>query len=354
MASRAQEIRSYLLENIPRHPKDIVAITSEAFAVTRMTVHRHLDRLLKDKKIIRTGTTRGATYFLKNSLDKTLIFEIQPGLKEDAVWQEYLQDEFSGLPDPVLEICAYGFAEIFNNALTHSEGKGVVVKTVWKKDSLELNIIDDGIGIFRKIQNALDLADEREGVLHLSKGKFTTDPERHSGEGLFFTSRVFDVFGLFSEGLFYCKDNLQDDWFLERRKRDKSKGTKVSMAIRFDTKRTLGDVVNFFSRTESELPLLDTTEIRVQLSKLEEEHYVSRSQAKRVLLGVEKFRRVVLDFKHVATVGQAFVDEVFRVFKSSHPEIEVDSVNANENVRFMIEKSLPDSFGPLTGAVSPV
>ena len=79
MATRAQEIRRFILESIANHPKDIVAITAEAFGVTRMTVHRHLSRLLQDRKIVKTGTTKGASYFLKTSLDKTLIFQDNSG-----------------------------------------------------------------------------------------------------------------------------------------------------------------------------------------------------------------------------------------------------------------------------------
>jgi len=339
--TRAQEIRGFILEKILHHPRDIVAVSAEAFGVTRMTVHRHLNRLLRDKKIIKTGTTKGAAYFLKTSLDKTLIFKIQPEIRASQVWDEYLKASFTRLPEPVREICRQGFEEVFNNALEHSGGKGVVVKTVWKKDSLELNIIDDGKGIFKSIQKAFGLPNIRESILQLIKGKFTTLPERHSGEGIFIVSRLFDVFGIFSDGLFYCKDNLGDDWYLEKRKISKSKGTRVSMAIRFDCERTLQQVTGQYSSQESETPEIDKTEILVQLSRMEDEPYISRPQAKRVLQGVEKFLRVVLDFQNIPTVGQAFVDEVFRKFRLGHPEIDIASIHANQDVQFMIDKSLP-------------
>ena len=122
--NRAEEIRSFILENIPSHTKDIVAVTAESFEVTRMTVHRHLDRLLRDKKIVKTGTTKGAAYFLKTSLDKTLIFQIQADACADKVWEEYLDDDFSRLPETVKEICNYAFVQIFDNAVIHSGGKG--------------------------------------------------------------------------------------------------------------------------------------------------------------------------------------------------------------------------------------
>lgn len=339
--SRAQEIRSFLVENIPKHSRDIVAVTAESFDVTRMTVHRHLNRLLRDKKIVKTGTTKGAAYYLKTSLDKTLIFQIEPDTQSERIWTEYLSEDFACLPDPVEEICHYAFAQIFNNALTHSGGKGVVVKTIWKKDSLELNVMDDGSGIFQSIQKALGVHDIRESILRLSKGKFTTAPENHRGQGIFLVSRLFDVFGIFSDGLFYCKDNVRDDWFLEKRKVSRSKGTRISMAISFDTKRTLKQVVNQYGGGTSEAPLFDKTEVLIKLSQMEDEPYISRTQAKRVLLGVEGFRRVVLDFKNIPTVGQAFVDEVFHVFRSAHPVIAIESIHASPDVQFMIDRSLP-------------
>ena len=67
--------------------------------------------------------------------------------------------------------------------------------------------------------------------------------------------------------------------------------------------------------------------------------YVSRSQARRILSGLEKFNSIMLDFEHVPTVGQAFADEIFRVFKNKHPKIQIDIENTNEAVRFMVERA---------------
>ena len=74
---------------------------------------------------------------------------------------------------------------------------------------------------------------------------------------------------------------------------------------------------------------------------MENERYISRSQARRIVLGLEKFKHVVLDFRHISTVGQGFVDEVFRVFQSKYPQIKIEYTNANDDVKFMIERSLP-------------
>ena len=62
---------------------------------------------------------------------------------------------------------------------------------------------DNGVGIFKKIQTELRLLDERHAILELAKGKLTTDPKRHTGEGIFFSSRMFDQFDILSGGIFF-------------------------------------------------------------------------------------------------------------------------------------------------------
>ncbi len=82
------------------------------------------------------------------------------------------------------------------------------------------------------------------------------------------------------------------------------------------------------------------TQILVELGLNPDETYISRSQAKTVLLGLEKFKTVILDFRRVRTVGQGFVDEVFRVFQNNHNDIKMIPQNANSDVTFMINRSL--------------
>ncbi len=343
--NQAEEIRAYLLAKIPVHPKNIVAQASKAFSCSRTTVHRHLNRLLRDGKIIKSGTTRQVQYFLKTDKNKKIHVPLKPGVAEDVIWKENFQADFETLPKNILEICEYGFLEMLNNAIDHSEGKGVIIETEWESDSIKITIWDDGIGIFRKIKNTLKLEDEREGALHLSKGKFTTDPQNHTGEGIFFSSRAFDTFNVGSGRMYYSRSNPEKDWFLETTEESKFNGTILIMNIEVDSKRQLKEVFSEYTEDDSDgVPKFGKTLILVQLSKFDDERYVSRSQARRIVLGLEKFKQVVLDFKDISTVGQGFVDEVFRVFQSKYPEIKIEYTNANDDVRFMIERSLPSDF----------
>ena len=342
--NQAGEIRSYLLAKIPVHPKNIVAKASKAFSCSRTTVHRHLNRLIRDGEIIKTGTTRQVQYFLKTEKNKKLIFLLNKEIGEDEVWKENFLQDFKTLPKNVLEICEYGFFEMLNNAIDHSEGTGIVIKTEWDSNAINIRIQDDGVGIFRKIQKTLNLEVERESILHLSKGKLTTDPGKHTGEGIFFTSQVFDHFCVTSRGLSYIRNSRERDWFVETAKNSNVPGTCLWLAISLDSERRLQDVFEKFIKEDSDgVPRFDKTHIVVRLSMLGDERYVSRSQARRICLGLEKFKYVDLNFKDISTVGQGFVDEVFSVFQSKYPNIKIEYTNANDDVRFMIERSLPIS-----------
>lgn len=50
----------------------------------------------------------------------------------------------------------------------------------------------------------------------------------------------------------------------------------------------------------------------------------SRSQAKRLLARVDKFKKVIFDFDDVEPIGQAFADEVFCVFAKQHIDDGID------------------------------
>lgn len=66
---------------------------------------------------------------------------------------------------------------------------------------------------------------------------------------------------------------------------------------------------------------------------------ITRSQAKRLLQRVDRFKTVVLDFAGVASIGQAFADEVFRVFANTHPDVELVAMHATAQVQQMIRRA---------------
>ena len=176
------------------------------------------------------------------------------------------------------------------------------------------------------------LDSELEAIQDLLKGKTTTQPRSHSGEGIFFTSKIADLFILESFNYRLRIDNRIKDIFIE--KINNLKGTKVTFKISVDTKKHLNEVFVAY-QTDPKDYAFDKTEIQIKLYNLGT-IYVSRSQARRVLTNLEKFKLVILDFDKVPTIGQAFADEIFRVFAQKQPQTQIKPMNMNEAVKFMV------------------
>ena len=60
----------------------------------------------------------------------------------------------------------------------------------------------------------------------------------------------------------------------------------------------------------------------------------------RILSGLELFKEVILDFKDVAYIWQAFGDEIFRVFPNINPCTKIIAKNANDDVQYMINRAI--------------
>lgn len=337
MPNRSDKIRAFILNNVDSHPNNIVALTSAKFNVTRTTVHRHINTLVEKGQLIKSGITANINYYKSDNLNQSHIYKITSKLFESEVYHNDFEHLFSNFKENVQDISYYGFTEVFNNAIDHSKGKKIVASTHLCKDKLTINIQDDGVGIFAKIAQYFRLDDIQESVLQLSKGKLTTDPVNHTGEGLFFSARIFDVFEIYANGIHYYRDNQENDWGIEHI--DKmAPGTKVCMRINTNTAKKL--ISTFKKYQDPESLEFNRTEIIVELSRLGQETLISRSQAKRIIFGLEKFNLITLDFSDVRLIGQGFVDEVFRVFTHANPDIKIKYIHANDDVEFMIKRSV--------------
>ncbi len=332
---RSAEIDAALLAQVAAHPNDLTRVVAAQIGVSRQTVATRVRALVADGLLAKSGTTR-PTYQL--GLHRRQVFDYPlKGLAEDRVWTRDVAPLLQGLPREVMDICHHGLTEMVNNAIDHSEGSKVTVQVARDPRQVFLGIGDDGIGIFRKIARALDLPDERLALLELAKGKLTTDPRRHSGEGVFFTSRMFDTYQIMSGGLSFDHDGRQpQDWLFDTD--DTLDGTEVFMHIASDSPRMMADIYAQYSSGPDDYTFAKTV-VPVRLARVGDENLVSRSQAKRLLLRVDGFRVVVLDFAEIARIGQAFADEVFRVFANDHPEIELQAVHASHEVQQMIRRA---------------
>lgn len=81
---------------------------------------------------------------------------------------------------------------------------------------------------------------------------------------------------------------------------------------------------------------LTKTVVPVRMARHGAEKLIARSQAKRLLARVDRFNTVLFDFQDVEDAGRAFIDEIFRVFDRSHPNIIVLAINTSDKLEKMI------------------
>ena len=335
----SEDIRNFIVENIEHHPSDISALAGEKFSISRQAIHLHLKNLEEEGVISSEGSTRGKKYFLRVMLEQHWTIPLSSGLQEDRVWREHIEPLMKqiNIKSSVTDMCHYGFTEMVNNVLDHSEAQTFSVSFKATAKNIRMSVSDNGVGIFEKIKQAYKLEDHRHAILELAKGKVTVDPERHTGEGIFFTTRMFDYFAILSGRLFYSRRSKGDDWLIEDKDSDHH-GTYVVMEIDRNSPRTAKEIFDQFA-SEAHNYGFTKTHVPVKLAIYGHENLISRSQAKRLLARFDKFKEVLLDFDGVKKIGQAFADEIFRVYKNEHPSVEIVWIRANEEVEKMIQRA---------------
>jgi anti-sigma regulatory factor (Ser/Thr protein kinase) len=256
------------------------------------------------------------------------------GLSEDVVWDRAGEDLRLDRASPAGRITGYAFTEMLNNAIDHSGSESVTINWWTDPEQWTFEVRDYGVGVYPRLREGLRLASDFEAVQELSKGKRTTDPVRHTGEGIFFTSKAVDLFRLTSSGVRWTVDNIRHDAALGLV--PATEGTSVVCQIDPQTDRTLPDIFQEFTRDHAFVrtrPVVRLFDIGTV--------FVSRSEARRLLDGLAAdFDVVEADFTGVTDVGQGFVDELLRVWPASHPGKTVVPVNMNEAVEFMIRRGL--------------
>ena len=191
--SRGENIRRFIISNSEKHPTDVAKVTADKFGISRQAVHKHLNKLVEEHALTQHGNTRNRSYNLHPLVEWQKSYSLKDKLAEDVVWRQDVVASLGQVSENVLDIWHYGFTEMFNNAIDHSNGSVLTIQLKKTAINTELALYDDGIGIFKKIQTELELLDERHAILELAKGKITTAPDNHTCEGILFTYRMFVV-----------------------------------------------------------------------------------------------------------------------------------------------------------------
>lgn len=336
---KKRRIILYLLEKIDSDQKDIVKKTTENFGVSSNTIYRYIKELLDHKMIEKVK--RGQYKLHQNSQDIYLSRSKNQLNSEEIIYDLYVKELLKDYPQNVRDIWNHAFSEMMNNVIDHSEAPDVILRIGITPLSTSIIICDNGIGIFKKIKEYFKFESLDMAVNELFKGKLTTDSENHSGEGIFFTSRMMDDFIIISDGKIFCHDKYDLNKIADLKDTGLGKdelfrtGTCVYMSLSNYSYKTTKEVFDEYSNIEGGF-----TKTRIPMKHMFDDSPVSRSQAKRVCNRLNRFKEVELDFKDIEWMGQGFAHQLFVVFPRKHPEVKLNPVNMNEDVQKMLNHVL--------------
>lgn len=338
---KRQEIKKYILQKIAIDDEKVIEKTMDSFGISVTSVKRYLKDFTQHAWV-READDRKCGYKME-----TEQFEISVAVQdylyeEDILYRNIIAPKLSGGNQQALSIWQYVCSEILNNALEHSAGTEI---KIWIKTNClytTVVIADNGIGAFRTILSALEdrgwnKPKPEDAIVELLKGKITCAPEEHSGEGIFFSSKMADRFIMWSEG--YIADwsagkdmEVLRSHLLAYASKIGKVGTCVMMTLEHETKKNIKDLFEKYADVEQGF---FKTEIPVYNACLYSQP-VSRSQARRICKRLEEFKEVDMDFSGVDFMGQGFADEIFRVYASAHPDIKIVIRNASSDVARMV------------------
>jgi len=309
---------------------------STSYGLSKQSIYRYLASLESETKIKKIKKGRENTYRLEDTL-----FQFKhplANLSEDIIWNKEIRPLLKDMPEIAMKVCNYAFCEMLNNAIDHSEGIEVNISVIINACSVSFLIADDGIGIFTKIASAMQLEEKRFAVLELAKGKFTTDPASHTGEGIFFSAKASDGFEISSDELVFSSSSFRENERLRDFKDTFRGGTAVAFVVFRDHSTPISETFDKYMQDPDDYGFTKTI-VPVKLLEHGDPNptFVSRSQAKRLLARFDRFERIELDFSEIDEIGQGFADEVFRVFQTQHPNSQIVAVNCNKHIERMIK-----------------
>lgn len=338
---KREEIRKYILRKIAQRDGAVLEKTMDSFGISNTTVKRYLKEAIAGG-IIESVEGEECPYRLVQKECRVLVSLEESGLEEDVLFDQHIAPYLSGSNERARAIWQYCGAEILNNAIEHSRGTRIGIVVQCNALNTTVVISDDGVGVFSTLMeymkgNGWEHPRAEDALVELYKGKITCDSRNHSGEGIFFSSKMMDSFILWSDSLILKFGNQEKTEVVQSHlaayaSRIWKESTMVMMTLENETEREAGKVFDLYADVDDGFV---RTRIPVKEACITGEP-VARSQARRICHRLETFREVILDFSNVTMMGQGFADELFRVYAVAHPEVMLRPVNMLPQVERMI------------------
>ncbi len=323
----------YLLDQLATNASGAVKHTADTLGISETAVYNYLKKMEEEQIVVK----REHTYELK---EETHIFRYDAKnmeeTDEDIIVRRDIFPLYENMPENIRHIWDYSLMEMLNNAIDHAKADRIRITVRENYRFTTITIEDDGVGIFANIMEHFHFPSLDTAIMELFKGKLTTNRERHSGEGIFFTSRMMDMFAAISDGKVFTRNHESDARSIAG---DSTfhKGTMIVMRLSNFSNRKTAEVFSMFENEKG-----DFAKTSIPILDIYDSFPISRSQAKRLVRRFEEFSEVTLDFEGVRQLGQGFAHELFVVFAKDHPEVKLTVINADKTVSRMIRHVSPE------------
>ncbi|MBQ3482805.1 MAG: STAS-like domain-containing protein [Clostridia bacterium] len=323
----------FLLQRIFEEDPDFVDHTMEAFSLSRSTVYNYINRLQENGELERVG---GSMPY--RILYKTARFTLDTSRErsEDRMFARDIAPLLADLPANVQKIWRYAITAMLNNAIEHAHASAVICVVSRSRLCTIVGILDNGIGIFRRIQQdhkeaTGDVLTTEEAASLLYAGGYTGAPEGHAGQGIFFTSRLMDHFAIRSDMQLFTPhaEDVADDGG------ERFRGTAVQMALDNDSTRELSAIMDAYIDPDAGFVRTEIPVARFFGGAFP----VSRSEARRLGAVLEGFREARLDFSGVDEIGPDFAHELFAVVARQTADLCLIPTNTNDAVAAAIRRA---------------
>lgn len=336
---KRDSVKKYIFYKISEDDPDFISKAQEIAGSSITTIKNYLKEVVLLNQIVPSNKAKCG--YEPVTIRHEFSCSIDEYTDENVIYADFVSpilDNEAGLGANARHIIDYAFLEMVNNAIEHSQGKNINISIITDPVNVSVVIKDDGLGIFKVIEEYFAENGARvDSLTELYKGKITTKSENHSGEGIFFTSRMVSEFGIISDNrvlsggvnqIYKLKSSHLVSYFTSFNKI----GTMVVFRVNKDMKVSTKEVFNKYSNEDG----FNVTHIPVSLicGSLGP---LSRSQARQICYRLEEFNEAIIDFDGVDDMGQGFSDEIFRVYATAHPDIKLRPTNANIDVIRMIK-----------------
>ena len=327
-AQKKSSILLYILEKISQGTESLSKYVSNELRISQNTVHTYITELL-EKGLIEKGK-RGQYRMVTKSYQYTLKRSAGQLEHDTYPYDAFLEPLLLELENNIQRIWNYALSEMVNNVIDHSEAEELMIQIDQNYLFTRVVLMDNGVGIFRKIKEHFALPNLDEAICELFKGKLTTDSDNHSGEGIFFTSKMMDTFFILSDQKIFATTKYDNDTVINLGA--PVQGTCVYMSLSNFTKKTAAEIFNDFSDEDGGF-----SKTRIPLKNIFDKAPISRSQAKRVCNRLDQFSEIIVDFSEIEWMGQGFAHQLFVVYAKAHPEVTISPINMADDVKAMYD-----------------